>query len=306
MSLSRINFSSVPFGVETAGLSEPTSIALASSIQCIPIQTPLCSAAIATTYVCLGGEQNQGKPPLLLLHGFDSSVLEFRRLLPLLAAHHPVWAIDLLGFGFTERPSNLAISSAAIRQHLHSFWQTVLQEPVVLVGASMGGAAAIDFAIAFPDAVQKLVLIDSAGYRSGPALGKALIQPLGYWATEKFLRKPSVRQKISEKAYFDPTFASLDAQHCAALHLNSPNWAQALISFTRSGGYRSLRSRLSQLTMPTLLVWGEADQILGTKDAQPFQRKIPQSQLVWIPNCGHVPHLEQPDQTSEAILQFIA
>jgi pimeloyl-ACP methyl ester carboxylesterase len=286
------------------GLTESASIALASKIQCISVQTSLCAEAIATTYVHQGEGQGQGQPPILLLHGFDSSVLEFRRLLPLLAAQTQAWAVDLLGFGFTERPDNLEISTLAIRQHLYHFWETTIQQPVILVGASMGGAAAIDFALTFPEIVNKLVLIDSAGYRSGPALGKALIHPLGHWATEKFLRKPSVRQKISEKAYFDPRFASLDAQQCAALHLDCPNWSKALISFTRSGGYRSVRSHLSQLRPLTLILWGAADRILGTKDAECFRKAIPQSKLIWIPDCGHVPHLEKPDAIASAILEF--
>jgi pimeloyl-ACP methyl ester carboxylesterase len=289
---------SFPLALE--GLTESASIELASSIQCVSVQTPLRSEVIATAYV----HQGQGQPPILLLHGFDSSVLEFRRLLPLLAEQTQAWAVDLLGFGFTERPDNLEISTAAIRQHLYYFWEAVIRQPVILVGASMGGAAAIDFALAFPKAVEKLVLIDSAGYRSGPALGKALIQPLGYWATEKFLRKPSVRQKISEKAYFDPAFASPDAQRCAALHLDCPNWSKALISFTRSGGYRSVRSHLSQLQISILILWGTADRILGTKDAECFHKAIPQSKLIWIPDCGHVPHLEKPDAIAAAILEF--
>jgi pimeloyl-ACP methyl ester carboxylesterase len=290
-----------PFSVVMEGLTELTSVGLATAIQHVRVQTLLCPEAIATTFI----RQGQGSPPVLLLHGFDSSVLEFRRLLPRLTERTQAWAVDLLGFGFTERPARLEITTAAIRQHLHQFWKHLIQEPVILVGASMGGAAAIDFTLAFPEAVQKLVLIDSAGYRSGPVLGKALIQPLGYWATERFLRQPSIRQKISEKAYFDPKLASLDAQQCAALHLDSQNWSEALISFTRSGGYRSMKSRLAQLKVPTLILWGTSDRILGTKDAERFHQGIPHSQLQWVPECGHVPHLEKPDFTADAILQFI-
>lgn len=289
----------IPFSVAVEGLTEPASIDLAKAIQQVSIRTQPCSEAIGTAFV----QQGQGAPPILLLHGFDSSVLEFRRLLPLLAQRTQVWAVDLLGFGFTERPS-VEITAAAIREHLYAFWQAKIQEPIILVGASMGGAAAIDFALAFPEAVQKLVLIDSAGYQGGPALGKLLIQPLGYWATERFLRKPGVRQKISEQAYFDPQLASLDAQRCAALHLDCVKWSEALISFTRSGGYPSMRSRLALIRVPTLILWGRSDRILGTKDAERFHQAIPHSQLLWIPECGHVPHLEKPDAMAEAILQF--
>jgi hypothetical protein len=89
-------FSSFP--IPTDGLTESTSIAIAESIQWVQVQTSLMEDAIATAYVC----QGQGQPPILLLHGFDSSVMEFRRLLPKLAEQTQSWAVDLLGFGFTD------------------------------------------------------------------------------------------------------------------------------------------------------------------------------------------------------------
>ena len=101
---------------EAENLSEATSIALAQKIELQPIDTPLSSQSIATTYVHQGSEGT----PILLLHGFDSSVLEFRRLLPLLAAENQTWAVDLLGFGFTERLSGLSFSPVAIKTHLYS------------------------------------------------------------------------------------------------------------------------------------------------------------------------------------------
>jgi pimeloyl-ACP methyl ester carboxylesterase len=285
------------------GLTEVTSIDLLQTIQVADISTPLQVDSIATTYVRQGIGINS--PPVLFLSGFDSSLLEFRRLLPLLACSTETWAIDLLGFGFTERPLGLKYSPEAIKTHLYAAWQTLIKEPVVLVGASMGGAAAIDFALSYPEVVQRLVLIDSAGFTSGPAMGKFLIPPLGYLATELFLRNPKVRQAISETAYFDRRLASVDAQRCAALHLNCANWSQALISFTRSGGYPCLKAQLNHLQCPTLILWGSDDRILGTQDAVPFQQAIPQSQLIWIPNCGHVPHLENPQLTADAIKTFL-
>lgn len=274
---------------------------MVQAMRSIPISTTLQVDAIATNFA----QQGKGSPPLLLLHGFDSSLLEFRRLLPRLATEAQVWAVDLLGFGFTERPADLQISPLSIRKHLHSFWQTCIQEPVVLVGASMGGAAALDFLLTYPDLVQKLVLIDSAGYQNGPMLGRFLGDRPGYWLTEGFLKKESVRQRISEKAYFDRSYASVDAQRCAALHLNCSGWSKALISFTRSGGYASFRSRLEQVHCPTLVLWGECDRILGMKDATQFERLIPDCRLQWIPKCGHVPHLEKAALTANAILEFM-
>jgi pimeloyl-ACP methyl ester carboxylesterase len=284
---------------EIAQLTESTSIAFAESIQQISITTPLSQQPITTTYV----RQGSGGTPILLLHGFDSSIFEFRRLLPQLSAHNETWTVDLLGFGFTERVTEIPFSPAAIKSHFYYFWKTLINEPVILVGASMGGAAAIDFTLAYPQAVKKLVLLDSAGYKAPPNIGKFMFGPVGYLATA-FLRNPKVRQNISVNAYHDKSFASVDAQICAALHLKSPGWQQALIAFTKSGGYASFGDKLSEIKQPTLILWGENDRILGIGDAEKFKQAISNSQLVWIKDCGHVPHLEQPEITARYILEF--
>ncbi|MFH7241382.1 MAG: alpha/beta hydrolase [Spirulina sp.] len=284
-----------------ASLTESTSIAMATAIQSVEIQTSLAAAPIPTAYAMAGG----GDEPILLIHGFDSSQLEFRRLWPLLAQHRQTWAIDLLGFGFSDRAQCPQLSPAAIKQHLHAFWQQQIQRPMVLVGASMGGAAAIDFALTYPEAVASLVLIDSAGFAAGPAMGNLMVPPLDSLATG-FLRSAWVRRSISKSAYFDKSFVTPDAELCAALHLDCPRWKEALIAFTKSGGYNFLDDKIANITQPTLVIWGKQDRILGTRDAERFQQTISQSHLMWIDDCGHVPHLEKPQDTATAIQTFLA
>jgi pimeloyl-ACP methyl ester carboxylesterase len=287
-------------------LTEPTSIELLQQIQfqaitgAQPLDTQPSEQipTIQTSYV----QRGSGGTPIVLLHGFDSSVLEFRRLLPLLTTE--AWAIDLLGFGFTDRLPSLNFSPDSIRSHLYCFWQTAIRQPMILVGASMGGAAAIDFTLAYPEAVAKLVLIDSAGLAKAPPLGKLMFPPFDRLATN-FLQSPRVRQRIAESAYYDPSWASRDALICAALHLQCPHWRQALVSFTKSGGYGDYGDRLAAIQQPTLILWGENDQIVGTKDAVRFHQKLQLSQLSWIAKCGHVPHLEKPQTTATRILNWI-
>jgi pimeloyl-ACP methyl ester carboxylesterase len=281
-------------------LTEPSSIALAQSIKSQAIATPLTNQAITTTYVT----QGSGGTPILLIHGFDSSVLEFRRLLPLLAEDNETWAVDLLGFGFTDRLSGIAYSPTAIKTHLYYFWKSLINQPVILVGASMGGATAIDFTLTYPEVVQKLVLIDSAGLAGGSSLSKLMFPPLDYLATQ-FLRNLKVRDRVSRMGYKNQSLASIDALYCAALHLEIPNWHQALIAFTKSGGYSAFRfKKIAEIVQPTLILWGDSDKILGIKDAARFKRAIPQSTLIWIQDCGHLPHLEQAQITARHILDF--
>jgi pimeloyl-ACP methyl ester carboxylesterase len=131
-----------------------------------------------------------------------------------------------------------------------------------------------------------------------------MFPPLDALATD-FLRSLKVRDRVSRAAYKDSALASVDALCCGALHLEMANWSSALINFTKSGGYSAFRfKKLAEIQQSTLILWGDADKILGTEDAKRFKRAIPHSQLIWIANCGHIPHLEQPKITAQHILSF--
>ncbi|MEM6399059.1 MAG: alpha/beta hydrolase [Cyanobacteria bacterium P01_D01_bin.116] len=288
----------LPTGVEQ--LTEPASIALARTVEQISLITPLSKQPINTTYVHQGSDGT----PFLLLHGFDSSVLEYRRLLPLLAVQNETWTVDLLGFGFTDRLSGINFSPNDIRTHLYLFWETLISKPVIVVGASMGGAVAIDFTLSYPEIVEKLILIDSAGLTGGSPASKLMFPPIDYLATE-FLKNRKIRQSISRTAYKNKQLATEDALYCGAMHLEMSNWNKALIAFTKSGGYQPFKTnQLEEIKQKTLILWGDNDKILGTKDAHKFERAIPNSTLTWIKDSGHVPHLEQPQVTAKEILDF--
>ncbi len=288
------------------GLTESESINFAQQIQRTPVEVSTATGdqAIATSYITQGTPTDQ--PPLLLIHGFDSSLLEYRRLLPLLAAQREVWAVDLLTFGFTERPEGLTFDVATIKAHLHQFWQTAMGgRSLVLVGASMGGAVAQDFALTYPEAVEKLVLLDSAGFVGKPLASRFLIAPIGKLATN-FLSNPRVRNGIGKQAYCDPEqWATPEAYRCGALHVTMPRWSEALVSFTQQGGYTIQGDRIAQIQQPTLVLWGDRDQILGTATARKFADTIPNNTLIWVSECGHVPHLEQAPFTSAQILDWL-
>lgn len=279
-------------------LTEETSIAIAQQIQWTDVVLPF--ATVPSSYVCAG----EGEP-VVLIHGFDSSLLEFRRLVPALAKDFKVYALDLLGFGFGDRAATQRADPDAIKHHLKAFIEQVVgAEAITLVGASMGGGAAIDFVTTYPDQVQKLVLIDAVGFAAGPAIGKFMIPPLDKWATD-FLKSPGVRRKISERAYRDKSFVTPDAEICASLHLLTPGWSKWLIAFTKSGGYNFLSKRIKDVSVPTLVLWGREDRILGTKDAARFENAIANSKLIWIEESGHVPHLEQAKVTAKHIADFL-
>jgi pimeloyl-ACP methyl ester carboxylesterase len=287
-------------------LTETTSIAFVEKIQRSPISATVGnrSFTVNTAFVqdyAGNRSENELKKPILLLHGFDSSMLEFRRLMPKLAVEHPVFALDLLGFGFTDRAGFEQLTPEMIQAQVYGFWQAYIGQPMILVGASMGGAAAIDFALTYPDLVEQLVLLDSAGFAKAPVLARYMVPPLSDWATN-FLRSPKVRRGVSLKAYADPAFVTADAECCAALHLQMPLWSEGLAMFTRSGGYGFLSDRISDISVPTKILWGRQDRILGTKDAARFEKAVKDSTLYWMENCGHVPHLEKAEETAQIIM----
>lgn len=282
-----------------AHLTEADSIRTAHSIVRQAISVPLSPQPVETAYV----RQGSRGPALLLLHGFDSSVLEFRYLLPLLTRHHRVWAVDLLGFGFTDRAGGLPAGPPAIRVHLYHFWQSVISEPVLLVGASMGGATAIDFALAHPEAVEKLVLIDSVGYTNAPPILKFLTPPLDYLAVE-WWRQRKVQALALGTVLGGWVPAMVEQVRCAALHLEMPRWHEAMIAFNRSGGYGEMEEHIRRLDKQTLILWGDSDDVLSRDDARKFRLAIRDSRLIWIKNCGHAPQIEQPEITAQHILAF--
>ena len=280
-------------------LKNSESIELAKSIKREPVLTSLSKTEIATAYVRSG----TGNPPILLLHGFDSSLLEFRRLIPLLASTNETWAVDLLGSGFTERSPYIFYNPDTIREHLYHFWQTI-NRPVILVGISMGGATAIDFTLTYPEAVEKLVLVNSVGYTGSFEIGRVLPQPAIDMGVEFW------RQRRTFGLYWGQFLGLLDFEtedviRCAALPSLMPGWTKAVNDFTRSGGYYRLPERIPLVNKPTLIIWGERDEVVGTQAAYQFRDAIARSEVVWLPT-GHSPQWSRPKSLAKQIQQFIS
>jgi pimeloyl-ACP methyl ester carboxylesterase len=236
-------------------------------------------------------------PPLLLLHGFDSCFLEFRRLVPLLAPSHQLFIPDLFGFGFSPRPAGADYSPKGVLTHLEAVLAQIhqrTQAPVGLIGASMGGSAAVELARRQSDAIARLLLLSPAGLTGRPMPVPPLLDALGV----RFLALPGVRRGLCRSAFADPDQAVGPAElEIASLHLASPGWAQALGSFARSGGFAGSGSPLPP--QPLQVLWGQNDRIL-----RPPQKRAALAllgdRLVELADCGHLPHIDQPVAVAEA------
>ncbi len=135
---------------------------------------------------------------------------------------------------------------------------TWIAQPVILVGASLGGAVAIDVALHYPNCVRSLVLIDSVGFSGSFPVGQFLPNPLiELGADWLYFRKHAATSLASVLPMVDPTL--VDALRCSLVHQEMPGWKTAISSFTQSGGYADITNRISEVSHPTLILWGERD-----------------------------------------------
>jgi len=294
------------FPDEVTALEEPAAIEMARRAKQVSVDVPGRARPVMTSCVGspapAGGEANA---PFVLLHGFDSSCLEYRRLFPMLAERAETWAVDLLGWGFTDA-GDAGIgdySPEAKRAHLYAFWKQEIGRPITLVGASLGGAAAIDFATAHPECVERLVLVDAQGFIEGLGPMGMMPRPVAL-AGVNILKTKMLRNAANQMAYSDRgTFATEDAMRVGQLHTFQPQWADATLSFMKSDGYK-VAKRVSTISQRTLVLWGRDDEILDPKYARRFAEEVPNSELRWVEKCGHVAHLEQPAVMRDALFEF--
>lgn len=251
------------------------------------------------------------RPTFVLLHGFDSSSLEFRRFWPLLSALGDAYSVDLAGWGFTDytpfvEDPDLALGPRQKRDHLAAFLDQVVgaDQPIVLLGTSLGGAVALDFALHHPRRVDRLVLCDAQGFIDG--IGPLSSMPR--WLATlgvRVLRSVWLREAANQMAYHDKArYATDDALRIGRLHTHAAGWEEANCAFMRSGGY-AISQRIPEVQVPTLVVWGRQDQILNPKYAAMFQEALPHAELCWLDACGHCGHLEQPQVLLDAVARFV-
>ena len=229
-------------------------------------------------------------PPVLLLHGFDSSFLEFRRLAPLLASGVQLFIPDLYGFGFCPRPTGGDYSPSGVLRHLEVLAREIGSRnpaPLGLIGASMGGSVAVELARRLPEQVNRLLLLAPAGLTGRPMPLPPLLDGLGV----RFLALPGVRRGLCRTAFADPDAAVGAAElEIASLHLQSPGWADALRRFARSGGFAGAGAPLPN--QPITVLWGANDRILRAPQKRAALALLGE-RVSELDACGHLPHLDQ-------------
>jgi 4,5:9,10-diseco-3-hydroxy-5,9,17-trioxoandrosta-1(10),2-diene-4-oate hydrolase len=229
-----------------------------------------------------------------------------------LAAHHCVYALDLVGSGQTDKPPS-GYSLPALARFLHDFVVGQDIGAASLVGHSLGGAVALHFALQFPDKAEKLVLVSSAGLgREVDSVLRLSSLPLvGEWLTRP--RREGITRFL-EKSFHDPELVTGELIELCYRMASLPGAQQALLSTTRAViGLRGQRSSvvgplvdsLVRITTPVLVIWGRQDRTVPVDHAQVALEGLPQARLHILDRCGHFPQMEHPRVFNELVLEFL-
>jgi pimeloyl-ACP methyl ester carboxylesterase len=181
-------------------------------------------------------------------------------------------------------------------------------QKAILIGNSAGGTLSMQFALAFSQRVQALILVDPAVYENG---SPAWVSFFGKTPEMQHLGPLFVRSigknglELIKTAWHDPTRITQETLDGYTKPLKADNWDRALWDFTMASHNTGLTSQLKDFTIPILVITGDDDRIVPTANSTQLAGAIPNSKLVIIQNAGHVPHEEQPALFMQAAEEFI-
>jgi pimeloyl-ACP methyl ester carboxylesterase len=259
--------------------------------------------------------EGEGRPTLVLLHGFGSSVYSWQAVMPALGEDYTIYAYDRLAFGLTERPTawengDNPYDSQSADEHLLALMDAWEIEEAILVGNSAGGTVAALAALDHPERVSALILVSPAvgeggGHysRYGWLVNTPQMQRLGPWLVREI---QEWGMQMLDDAWHDLDKRPQETVELYRKPLQVENWDVALWHYSTAGGESGLRERLDELSLPILLITGDDDRIVPTANTVALAAELPTAELVVLPACGHVPQEECPGAFLEAVAQFLA
>lgn len=251
----------------------------------------------------------QDPVPVVMLHGMSSSLHTFETWQAALQKERRVISVDLPGFGLTGPSPQGDYRIDAYTRFLLRLLDTLGVKQVVLVGNALGGEIAWQTAVLAPDRVNKLVLIDSDGYQPS-----VLSMPLAFqvasmrglrWVSERILPKALVATSV-RSVFGDPekaTTEKIDRYFELNLRVGNRRALFQRMDQAHFGGNATLIRRVSQ---PTLVMWGERDEMISPDHGALFCQDIQQCRLVTYPTLGHLPQEEDPHGTLPDLASFLA
>ena len=243
--------------------------------------------------------------PIVFLHGFGASLQTWETWAQALSEDYRVISVDLPGFGLTgEDPSGIYTDQRSV-EVLEAFLKELKIAKVVLVGNSMGGKFAWQFAARYPNQVSKLVLISPDGYASpGIEYGKKTEVPAIAELYRYFFSKTFLAMNL-EPAYANPkTLNDALVSRYYDLML-APGVRGAILARMQQTVLQDPVPSLASIQVPTLLIWGEKDAFIPISNSNDYLKVMPNAKRVSLPNIGHLPQEEQPTIGLAALKEFL-
>lgn len=275
-----------------------------------------------TRYTYIRATQTEGKEetPLLLLHGFGTSIGHWRQNLPFLAQNHTVYALDMLGFG-ASRKAVVEYKVDLWVEQIYDFWSTFIRQPLVLVGNSIGSLVCLAAAAAHPEMVKGIVMIGlpdmSVREEAIPRWLRPVIasvenlfaSPLLLKNIFYVVRRPGVVRKWAAIAYANPTAITDELVDILTGPAQDRGSAQAFCAILKAmigaDFGPSVKSVLPNLNIPLLLIWGRQDRMIPPGLSCRFLELNPKLRLVEIDNAGHCAHDEAPEEVNQILLDWL-
>jgi pimeloyl-ACP methyl ester carboxylesterase len=259
-------------------------------------------------YVDLGAGERE---PVVLVHGLGGQWQNWLENLPRAAQERRVLALDLPGFGRSPEPS-WRVTIPAYGRAVDAFCERLGLGRVALVGNSMGGFISAEVAVQFPERVSRLALVSAAGISSAD-LARTPILALGRLATALATNSAARHRTLAARPIARHFSLLFVARHPRLLKpdlafegfykgTGKPGFDDAL----RASLEYDFRDRLPDVRCPTLIVWGEKDSIIPVRDANQYERLIPDSRKVVMRDTGHIPMAERPQAFNDVVLRFLA
>lgn len=253
---------------------------------------------------------NQADPPIILIHGYTASLYVWKTVAPMLAeAGHRVLAIDLPGFGYSEKPSWFDYSIPSQAHIVERFMDRLGIGRAVIIGSSYGGAIAATLALDYAERVEKLVLVNTVindDVKNHPVLKIASVPGLGEVVTPFLIGSRSFLRMRMNRTLAPANHSMIDDERIANVQrpINTVDGHRAVLATSRNWHAKRIEEDAHLIAQPTLIIWGEEDRVIPIESGYKLYDSVLHSRLVVLKNCGHVPQEEKSDLFVELVNEF--